>query len=251
MISAAGSRPFVSWLIYWDNTIVTVAGDGQLSRVGRPTGRRYTLQALRRKPWPRREWLVISGRWSVAGDWCLVDIPLLGGVVLAKRVPGWVFPSREGSGQRPVAGGEPQVTGTESKELSGLWIIHSSKSLSSTHPTNIPIRHWELDKTGQPTQRCHRTPQTGRFHHTHPEAEKTKRQLQKQAEIIFDEGKGLSTDEAAVPAHGNHQRRPPAGRSVAKTPRPESMAGHPGDGPSAPPLETPPIHRYSSLLLPG
>ena len=36
-----------------DGTIVTLAGDGQLSRAGRPTGRRYTLQALRWKPWPK------------------------------------------------------------------------------------------------------------------------------------------------------------------------------------------------------
>ena len=36
-----------------DGTVVTLAGDGQLSRVGRPTGRRYTLQALRWKPWPK------------------------------------------------------------------------------------------------------------------------------------------------------------------------------------------------------
>ena len=36
-----------------DGTIVTLAGDGQLSRVGRPTGRHYTLQAVRWKPWPK------------------------------------------------------------------------------------------------------------------------------------------------------------------------------------------------------
>ena len=36
-----------------DGTIVTLAGDGQLSRVGRPTGRRYTLQAIRWKPLPK------------------------------------------------------------------------------------------------------------------------------------------------------------------------------------------------------
>ena len=36
-----------------DGTIVTLAGDGQLSRAGRPTGRRYTLQAVRWKPWPK------------------------------------------------------------------------------------------------------------------------------------------------------------------------------------------------------
>ena len=38
-----------------DGTIVTLAGDGQLSRVGRPTGRRYTLQAVRWKPLPKGE----------------------------------------------------------------------------------------------------------------------------------------------------------------------------------------------------
>ena len=36
-----------------DGTIVTLAGDGQLGRIGRPTGRGYTLQAVRWKPIPR------------------------------------------------------------------------------------------------------------------------------------------------------------------------------------------------------
>ena len=34
-----------------DGTIITVAGDGELGRNGRPTGRGHTLQAVRWKPW--------------------------------------------------------------------------------------------------------------------------------------------------------------------------------------------------------
>ena len=33
-----------------EGTVITVAGDGQLSRVGQPSGRLYTLQALRWRP---------------------------------------------------------------------------------------------------------------------------------------------------------------------------------------------------------
>jgi len=36
-----------------DGTVVTVAGDGELTGNGEPTGRGYTLQAMRWKPWPK------------------------------------------------------------------------------------------------------------------------------------------------------------------------------------------------------
>jgi len=45
-----------------DGTIVTLCGDGQLSRVGRPTGRRHTLLAVRWKPWLKGE------GWRVGGN---------------------------------------------------------------------------------------------------------------------------------------------------------------------------------------
>ena len=44
---------YPSSVVMRDGAIITVAGDGQLNRVGQPTGRGYTLQALRWKPWPK------------------------------------------------------------------------------------------------------------------------------------------------------------------------------------------------------
>ena len=39
-----------------DGTIITVAGDGKLGLNGQPTGRGYTLQAMRWRPWEKTKW---------------------------------------------------------------------------------------------------------------------------------------------------------------------------------------------------
>ena len=61
-------------------------------------------------------------------------------------------------------------------------------------PYEYPKRHWELDKAGQPTQRIKDSRRPVDFITPIPKPKKQKGS-KKQAEIIFDEGKGLSTDE--------------------------------------------------------
>ena len=60
-------------------------------------------------------------------------------------------------------------------------------------PYSYPKRHWELDKTGQPTQRIVETRRPADFITPIPKPKKQKGS-KKQTEIIFDEGKGLSTE---------------------------------------------------------
>ena len=61
-------------------------------------------------------------------------------------------------------------------------------------PYEYPKRHWELDKAGQPTQRIKDSRRPVDFITPIPKPKKQKGS-KIQAEIIFDEGKGLSTDE--------------------------------------------------------
>ena len=61
-------------------------------------------------------------------------------------------------------------------------------------PYEYPKRHWELDETGQPTQNVIERRRPADFITPIPKPKKQKA-TEKQAEIIFDEGKGLSTDE--------------------------------------------------------
>ncbi len=60
-------------------------------------------------------------------------------------------------------------------------------------PYKYPKRHWELDETGQPTQRIVETRRPAEFITPIPKPKKQKGS-KTQAEIIFDEGKGLSTE---------------------------------------------------------
>ena len=59
-------------------------------------------------------------------------------------------------------------------------------------PYEIPLRHWELDEHGQPTQRLIETRRKAEFITPIPSPKKRKGADQRQ--IIFDEGKGLSTE---------------------------------------------------------
>jgi type III restriction enzyme len=61
-------------------------------------------------------------------------------------------------------------------------------------PYARPIRHWELDEQGQPTQKILETRRRADFITPIPKPKKRKHSAA-QAEIIFDEGKGLSTKE--------------------------------------------------------
>jgi type III restriction enzyme len=61
-------------------------------------------------------------------------------------------------------------------------------------PYEAPRRHWELDESGQPTQRIIDSRRRADFITPIPKPKKRKA-TREQSEIIFDEGKGLSTTE--------------------------------------------------------
>src|SRR6202041_2633783 len=59
-------------------------------------------------------------------------------------------------------------------------------------PYSYPERHWELDSEGQPTQQSIETRRRAEFITPIPKPKKQKRRPT-QGGLIFDEGKGLST----------------------------------------------------------
>ncbi|WHZ23049.1 MAG: Type III restriction-modification enzyme, helicase subunit [Nitrospira sp.] len=61
-------------------------------------------------------------------------------------------------------------------------------------PYAYPSRHWELDESGQPTQQIIESRRPAEFITPIPKPKKRK-SIEKQASIVFDEGKGLSTQE--------------------------------------------------------
>ena len=61
-------------------------------------------------------------------------------------------------------------------------------------PYAYPVRHWELDDQGQPTQRIIESRRHAKFITPIPKPRKLKRAATQQ-DIVFDEGKGLSTQE--------------------------------------------------------
>lgn len=61
-------------------------------------------------------------------------------------------------------------------------------------PYQCPQRHWELDDSGQPTQEIVATRRKAEFITPIPKPKKRKTKDQ-QTEIVFDEGKGISTKE--------------------------------------------------------
>jgi type III restriction enzyme len=58
-------------------------------------------------------------------------------------------------------------------------------------PYECPTRHWELDEAGQPTQRIIESRRKAEFITPIPKPKKRS----KQKEFVFDEGKGLSTED--------------------------------------------------------
>ena len=60
-------------------------------------------------------------------------------------------------------------------------------------PYNYPVRHWELDDEGQPTQRIIESRRRAEFITPIPKPKK-RRGLTEQQQLVFDEGKGLSTE---------------------------------------------------------
>jgi type III restriction enzyme len=62
-------------------------------------------------------------------------------------------------------------------------------------PYQYPLRHWELDINGQPTQQIIEHRRKAEFITPIPKPKKRRAKENHQAEIVFDEGKGLSTEE--------------------------------------------------------
>ena len=61
-------------------------------------------------------------------------------------------------------------------------------------PYGYPDRHWELDDEGQPTQKIIETRRRAKYIVPIPKPKK-RRKSDKQQEMVFDEGKGISTQE--------------------------------------------------------
>jgi hypothetical protein len=60
-------------------------------------------------------------------------------------------------------------------------------------PYAYPVRHWELDAQGQPTQQIIEKRRRAEFISPIPKPRKRKGSQTEQAILVFDEGKGLST----------------------------------------------------------
>ncbi len=91
----------------------------------------------------------------------------------------------------------------------------SSSGRSSTRPTSVPARHWELDDDGQPTQQIIETRRRAEFITPIPKPKKRKG-TQTQEALVFDEGKGLSTQEQQYDPTAIINRAPPAGGPLAQ-----------------------------------
>jgi type III restriction enzyme len=99
-----------------------------------------------------------------------------------------------------------------------------------------------LAATGQPTQQILETRRPAEFITPIPKPKKRKK-APKQEEMVFDEGKGLSTKEAAVRPHLDHQRgaRPSTPGAPAQS---QPVAGHARDRAPAAALAAPQVQRH-------
>jgi type III restriction enzyme len=62
-------------------------------------------------------------------------------------------------------------------------------------PYEYPVRYWELDDQGQPTQRIMEKRRSAKFIKPIPKPRKHKESAGQQLRMVFDEDKGLSTQE--------------------------------------------------------
>ena len=62
-------------------------------------------------------------------------------------------------------------------------------------PYERPSRHWELDESGQPTQKIMDSRRRAEFITPVPKPKKRRKSSRNQTEIVFDEGGGLSTEQ--------------------------------------------------------
>ena len=78
-------------------------------------------------------------------------------------------------------------------------------------PYSYPARHWELDESGQPTQRILDSRRLAEFITPIPKPKKRKGGSE-QSSLLFDEGKGLSTSKQRYEHTAIINAVPPPGR---------------------------------------
>ena len=61
-------------------------------------------------------------------------------------------------------------------------------------PYEYPTRHWELDETGQPTREIVESRRPAQFITPVPKPRKRRGKAEERAAVLFDEGRGLSTE---------------------------------------------------------
>ena len=116
-------------------------------------------------------------------------------------------------------------------------------------PYEYPTRHWELDDQGQPTQQIIESRRRAEFITPIPKPKKRKGSADQQ-QIVFDEGKGLSTEKQQYDPTSDHQEVRQHVDQWRTLPTP-ALAGHTGNGPPAPALAASQVQRHSPVLLPG
>ena len=114
-------------------------------------------------------------------------------------------------------------------------------------PYACPQRHWELDTSGQPTQRVLDSRRPAEFITPIP---KPKKQKGRRKAGVAALRRGAVDPGHAVPL-GDHQRRARRGRQVASAAQPGRLEGHARDRAAAPTLAASPVRRRAALLLPG
>ena len=116
-------------------------------------------------------------------------------------------------------------------------------------PYEYPARHWELDAHGPADPANHRGRRRAEFITPIPKPKKRKA-ASGTAGLVFDEGKGLSTEEQQYdPTSIINEVRQRRGR-LARAAEPEPLAGHARDGAAAPALAAPRVQRRPPVLLP-
>ena len=107
-------------------------------------------------------------------------------------------------------------------------------------PYDYPGRHWELDGQGQPTQQIVETRRRAEFITPIPKPKKQKQKANQEA-LVFDEGKGLSTEKQQYdPTSIINELRYQVDqwRKLAES---ERLAGHARNGPPSPALASPQV----------
>ena len=97
-------------------------------------------------------------------------------------------------------------------------------------PYEYPTRHWELDATGQPTQRIVERRRSAEFITPIPKPRRKKGSVVNQ--IVFDEGKGLSTEDQTYDLTGTINLIRQLVDRWRMIPN-RKMAGHTRDNPSS------------------